>query len=801
MKTRWSAGVLFAVCSIFSAQGQFIYREDGTKYPVEVSAAALVLRLKPEVSSISRDEFLSSIPQRDLGLDPRSLQNGFIYVPLKQNSDVLTAMRELRASTHVEHVNPVYMDREGSELIVCDEVVARFNSGVSRRDIEEFAKRHSIEIVKNFGVDPPQFRFRVKPGSQQGVLEVANMFFDSLSCRWAVPNFVVETSFFGDPPNDTYFVRQFYLHSTGQEPIPGEGTASVDADIDALEAWDITKGSSSVVIAVIDQGVAAHEDLPSARIVAGYDFVGSDRSSIQPDSDPSPEGNAAHGMAVAGIIAASHNSIGVAGIAPDCKIMPIKIADKYGNRPLLDVALHAEAIDTARAWGADVINGSWGWYTSDPNNPAYYSVRDAVVDAMTYGRGGKGTVCVFAAGNFNSKTGSYVCLPANVPGVIAVGASEKNNNSWYYSPQSSRLDVVAPSGNTESQVINDILLRGNIWSIDMSSEPGWNPGTYEDPEGDLIKMYYWDSPGGDNYPPGNYTARFGGTSAAAPQVAGIAALMLSANSNLHSTPSDPEVQNVMKLSATNLGPDGFDNDFGWGRANAHQALLFVVPNGTPPSAPTNLTASPYQYGPTYRVKLQWNKPPQVDVKGYDVWRYNTEEPYVGWEKITTVMQPETTFIDLQPVISPYPYQNIYRADYKVQAFDYAQELSQYSNTASIDFKIILERNPIELPTIVEQLPVQFELLPNYPNPFNPETQIRFDLPEPSLVKVTVSDVLGREIVVLINKEYSAGFQRVTWNGTDGVGRRVGSGVYFCRIAATGESGRQFTKVMKMALTK
>lgn len=71
-----------------------------------------------------------------------------------------------------------------------------------------------------------------------------------------------------------------------------------DADIDAPEAWDISTGSSSIIVAVIDQGGAAHEDLPSSRIVPGYDY-------FNIDNDPSPGGNSAHGMACAGIITAS----------------------------------------------------------------------------------------------------------------------------------------------------------------------------------------------------------------------------------------------------------------------------------------------------------------------------------------------------------------------------------------------------------------------------------------------------------------------------------------------------------------
>lgn len=102
---------------------------------------------------------------------------------------------------------------------------------------------------------------------------------------------------------------------------------------------------------------------------------------------------------------------------------------------------------------------------------------------------------------------------------------------------------------------------------------------------------------------------------------------------------------------------------------------------------------------------------------------------------------------------------------------------------------------------VLMVPPEFSVEQNYPNPFNPETEISFALPEPSSVRIVVTDMLGREIVTVVDREYSAGYQKVTWKGTDGSGNKVGSGVYFCRVVATGQSGKQFMKVMKMALTK
>jgi flagellar hook assembly protein FlgD len=70
-----------------------------------------------------------------------------------------------------------------------------------------------------------------------------------------------------------------------------------------------------------------------------------------------------------------------------------------------------------------------------------------------------------------------------------------------------------------------------------------------------------------------------------------------------------------------------------------------------------------------------------------------------------------------------------------------------------------------------------------------------------LIKIIISDALGREIAVLAEGEYPAGYQKVTWKGMDGLGKKVPSGVYFCRLTATGKTGKEFTKVTKMLLMK
>src|SRR5699024_1500433 len=171
-------------------------------------------------------------------------------------------------------------------------------------------------------------------------------------------------------------------------------------------------------------------------------------------NDPSPNGlHNSHGNACAGLVAATQgNNQGISGLAPHCKIMPIKIFNANGSG--ISVNSVADAITFAYNHGADILSNSWGYNNPDPN---YFPVITmAIQNATTQGRNGRGTVVVFAAGNTaNHVVGNegYIGFPANVniSGVLTVGASDRNDNQAVYSPtsdlasnQNQIVDVVAP---------------------------------------------------------------------------------------------------------------------------------------------------------------------------------------------------------------------------------------------------------------------------------------------------------------------------------------------------------------------
>lgn len=347
-------------------------------------------------------------------------------------------------------------------------------------------------------------------------LKVANAIEESGLVIWCQPDFLVE---FKPATIDPLYNDQYYLNNTGQTG----GTPNID--INAPEAWTISTGCYTTRVAVLDYGVEPHQDFGS-RYLSGF-------TALNPLGTGLPQSNQYHGEAAAGIIAAGHNNYEIAGISPNSFVIPVN-----GFLGLTSVSYAAAAIRAA--WdptmgNADILSNSWNW----GNAPSLSEITDEINFARTLGRGGKGAIVVFSSGN------SYgpVLFPANVPGVVTVGAINKNGALWNYSGHGPEMDLVAPSGNGAGD--------SDIVTLDLEGLNGQN-GT-------------------------NYLTNFNGTSASAPQVAGVAALILSLRPEL----TEAQVRDVLTTSATDMGTIGFDNNFGFGRVNAFKALQSLFPISGP----------------------------------------------------------------------------------------------------------------------------------------------------------------------------------------------------------------------------
>ena len=359
---------------------------------------------------------------------------------------------------------------------------------------------------------------RVKEKSLYNTLEMANIYKESDYTIWSQPDFLANIRF--ESISDPLFSDQWNLKNTGQ------CSSTVDVDIDAELAWDITKGDSSIIIAIIDDGVESHEDFYSGQLVSGY-------TANTSNGDGSPCTDSEHGQCVAGIAVAGFNSYGGRGVTEKVRIMSINISDDTATGS--DIAL---AIDTARILGADILNISWHMDESS-------DVTDALWRADTLGREEKGCLIVKSAGNAPLQ----VTYPAAVSGVVAVGAIDCNGNRAAYSPRRPEVDVVAPSS-----PYKNVETTQDIRTMDRMGSYGYKSSS-------------------------NYFNNFGQTSAAAPHVSGIGALILSINPNLNArvngSNQNPQLQNIIMNSADDKGTTDWD---GYGLVNAYDALIYTLEN-------------------------------------------------------------------------------------------------------------------------------------------------------------------------------------------------------------------------------
>ncbi|MGW3990509.1 S8 family peptidase [Streptomyces sp. NPDC004830] len=337
-------------------------------------------------------------------------------------------------------------------------------------------------------------------------------------------------------PNDTEYGKQWDLfESTAGMNVPG--------------AWDTTTGSG-VTVAVIDTGYVTHSDL-AANIVGGYDFISDTAVSADGngrDNNPADPGdwyNAGecgagvpastsswHGTHVAGTIAAAtNNSKGVAGIAYGAKISPLRVLGKCGgyDSDIIDAITWASGGSVsgvpANTNVAKVINMSLG------GSGACSSATQSAINGAV----GRGTTVVVAAGNEN--TNASTASPANCSGVITVAATNRAGSRASYSNYGSIVDISAPGGETRTTTANGILST-------------LNSGT--------------KTPSTENY------AYYQGTSMATPHIAGLVALMKSANSAL--TPA--QIESAVKANARPL-PGTCSGGCGAGLADAAKTVQAV----------------------------------------------------------------------------------------------------------------------------------------------------------------------------------------------------------------------------------
>ena len=281
-----------------------------------------------------------------------------------------TTAQELMAQLDLDpnevQISPGYALSDGFVIYPTRTIVAQLFDKDDKAAIEKITRNFGLKsITKKFGT------YRIELENVNKVLAAANALKESGLFSFAQPDFYAPIERF--QVNDPLFNQQFQMHNTGQT-IDGV-TGANDADCNALEAWNISLGSSNTTVAVIDDGMEDHEDLNNSagqsRYTAGFSPANNGNGDAISGSN--------HGVACAGSITASHNSIGVRGVAPLANIISVNIF--VGGESTQDIA---DGITWAKNQGADVMSNSWG-YTSCTAN--FSNINTAIADANSNGRG------------------------------------------------------------------------------------------------------------------------------------------------------------------------------------------------------------------------------------------------------------------------------------------------------------------------------------------------------------------------------------------------------------------------------
>jgi subtilisin family serine protease len=416
--------------------------------------------------------------------------------------------RQFDSRREIRRFNQGLLWRSRGIEYASDQVLVKFKPAVSPQSVKAALAVYETKIMKRI---PRIDVYQLQIPKATAVEEILYVLRQNPDVEYASPNY---KAYIAVTPNDEFFWRQYALHNPGGRlEIPGSPQGKENADIKAPNAWDETKGSENILIALIDTGVDFnHPDLKNKINSSGRDFVNNDFDATDDNG---------HGTVIAGILGAeTNNKEGMAGVVWNCKIMPVKSMDEDGSGYYSWII---EGIIWAVENGASVINLSLGGDVADQ------SLESAVKYAFD-----EGVVIAAAAGNDSDS----VLYPAAYDAYcLAVAATNYNDERMEWSNFGPEVDVAAPG----------------MWIL--STAPTWYPGQVPPWEEGDLPYGFW-----------------GGTSMAVAHVTGLAALI----KNIKPWLSASEIMSVIRYSADDVNSSeypGEDEFIGYGRINMEKALV------------------------------------------------------------------------------------------------------------------------------------------------------------------------------------------------------------------------------------
>ncbi|MGB0984682.1 MAG: S8 family serine peptidase [Saprospiraceae bacterium] len=441
---------------------------------------------------------------------------------VNEKLDTIREDADVEIGTHVYHI-------EGSDrpLVPTGEILIIFHHNVDEEEQTLVFDEYYLELVERRGKD----RVIVKVTSKSpNPIKTAGLLTNFSLVRAAEPDLDTLVDHYAlSAVQDSLFEQEWHLENKGY--IPGDNyPIKAGADAKVIDAWKRlgNRGSSDITIAIVDNGFDLNHPDISNNITKPFDFW-TNSSRFSADGF-----GFSHGTPCAGVALGRVNGTGMVGAAPNSKFMPLS-GTSFGWRATENIFNHCIKN------GADIISCSWG--TTDASFALNSMKEAAITKAATEGRNGLGSVVLFAVGNDDLDYVSYYSVH---PDVIAVAASTSRDEHAFYSNRGAEVTICAPSNGD--------------WPI-IAPKASWDTG-------------HWF----DGRSRSSQHKHFGGTSSATPLVAGICALMLSANPKL----TAKQVKEVLIKTADKIGrasdydTRGHSVKYGYGRVNADKAVAEAI---------------------------------------------------------------------------------------------------------------------------------------------------------------------------------------------------------------------------------